>query len=94
MTHHHDLFCITVRYNEYIPKGIQVTKRTRICIKKHQRGDNSKSFNVRALNFASDTLSGPELSNLQVTHCQDLFYIAVKYHQNIPNGIQVTELMD
>ena len=43
--------------------------------KKHQRGDNSKS--------------NKELSFLYATHRHDLFYITVKYHQNIPNGIQV-----
>ena len=32
-----------------------------------------------------------ELSFLYATHRQDLFYIAVNYHQNIPNGIQVIE---
>ena len=26
-----------------------------------------------------------------MTHCHDLFYITVKHHQNIPNGIQVIE---
>ena len=32
-----------------------------------------------------------ELSLLYATHRHDLFYITVKYHQNIPNGIQVIE---
>ena len=32
-----------------------------------------------------------ELSFLYATHRHDLFYITVKYHQNIPNGIQVIE---
>ena len=41
--------------------------------KKHQRGDNSKVLKR-------------ELSFLYVTHHHDLFYIAVKYHQNILNG--------
>ena len=31
------------------------------------------------------------LSFLYATHRHDLFYITVKYHQNIPNGIQVFE---
>ena len=53
--HRHDLFYITVKYHDYIPKGIQVTERTRICIKKHQRGDNSKSIKMRALIFVHDT---------------------------------------
>ena len=32
-----------------------------------------------------------ELSFLYATHRNDLFYISVKYHQSIPNGIQVIE---
>ena len=32
-----------------------------------------------------------ELSFLYTTHCHDLFYITVKYHQNIPNSNQVIE---
>ena len=31
------------------------------------------------------------LSFLCGTHCHDLFYVSVKYHQNIPNGIRVIE---
>ena len=42
-----------------------------MCIKKHQRGDNSKY-------------------ECESSHSHDLFYITVKYHQNIPNSIQVT----
>ena len=34
VTHCHDLFYITVKYHDYIPKGIEITQRTRICIKK------------------------------------------------------------
>ena len=30
-----------------------------------------------------------ELSLLYETHCYDLFYIIVKYHQNILNGIRI-----
>ena len=26
------------------------------------------------------------VSFLYATHCHDLFYITVKYHENIPNG--------
>ena len=33
-----------------------------------------------------------ELSFLYTTHHHDLFYITVKYHQNIPKGIQVIVL--
>ena len=52
-----DLFYITVKYHDYFPKGIQVTERTRICIKKHQRGANSESMKARALIFVRDTSS-------------------------------------
>ena len=62
-THLHDLFYITVKYHNYNPKGIQVTKRTRIRIKKHKRGDNSKSNKARALIFVSDTV----LQNCEVS---------------------------
>ena len=51
VTHRHDLFYITVKYHDYIPKGIQVTEQTHIYIKKHQRGDNSESIKARALIF-------------------------------------------
>ena len=40
--------------------------------KKASKGDNSKSIKTRAI-------------ILYATHCHDLFYITVKYHQNIPN---------
>ena len=46
--------------------------------KQHQRGDNSKGIKVRAL-------------ILYATHRHNQFYITVKYHQNIPNGIRVIE---
>ena len=59
-------------------KGIQVTERTQICVKKHQRGDNSKVLKQG-------------LSFLYMAHRHDLFYITVKYHQNIPNGMHVIE---
>ena len=32
-----------------------------------------------------------ELSFLYATHRQDVFYITVKYHHNIPNDFQVIE---
>ena len=67
--------------HDYIPKGIKVTEWLRICIKKHQRGDNSKCNIARALIFVRD----------YATHRHDLFYITVKYHDYIPKGIQVTE---
>ena len=34
---------------------------------------------------------GERLSFLYVTHCHDLFYITVKYHDYISMGIQVME---
>ena len=58
-----------------ISKGIQVTEQTRIGIKRHQWGNNSKQ----------------EPSILYATRRHDLFYVTVKYHQNIPNGIQLIE---
>ena len=67
VTYRHDLFYITVKYHDYIRKGIQVTERTRICIKKHQREDNSKSIKGRALIFIRDTLSWPVLYNCEVS---------------------------
>ena len=66
-THRHDLFYITVKYHDYIPKGIQVTEQTRIWIKQHQRGENSKSNTARALIFVRDTSSWPVLHNCKVS---------------------------
>ena len=77
-THCHDLFYIIVKYHDYILKDIQDTERTRICI---------KSIKVEI----TQKVIKQELSFLYATHCHDLFYITVKYHQNIPNGIQVIE---
>ena len=31
------------------------------------------------------------VSLLNATHCQDLFYVTVKYHDNKPKGIHVME---
>ena len=73
-THSHDLFYITVKYHDYIPKGIQVMERTQNMHKKASK--------------AQKVLRG-KLSFLHGTHHHDLFYITVKYHQNIPNGFQV-----
>ena len=78
-TYRHDLFFITVKYHDYIPKGIQVTERTRTCIKKHRRGDNQK------------VLQG-ELSFLYMKHRHDLFYITVKYHQQFSSYKADTEM--
>ena len=74
------LFYITVMYDDYILKGIQVKERTRICIKSI-KGEIVQRVLKRELSFF-----------LHATHRHDLFYIAVKYHHNIPNGIQIIEL--
>ena len=79
-THRHDLFYITAKYHDYIPKDIQVTERTWIRIKKHQSGDHSKNIKARALICVRDISSWPVLHIL-----------TVKYHQQISNGIQVIE---
>ena len=71
--------CFTkLKYYDYIPKGIQLTERTQICIK-NIKGEITQKVIKRELSF------------LHVTHCHDLFYITVKYHQNIPKGIQLIE---
>ena len=77
-THCHDLFNIIVKYHDYILKDIQDTERIRICIKSIKEEITQKVIKQ-------------ELSVLYATHHHDLFYITVKYHQNIPNGIQVIE---
>ena len=46
--------------------------------KKHQRGDTHKVLKR-------------ELLFLYATHRHGVFYITLKYHQNIPKGIQVIE---
>ena len=76
-THRHDLFNITVKYHDYISKGIQVTERTRVCIKKSIKGEITQKVLKRGLSF------------LYATHRHDLFYMTVKCHKNIPNNIQV-----
>ena len=67
ITHCRGLFYITLKYHDYIPKGIQVTEQTQICIKKHQRGDNWKRIKARALIFVCDTLSWPVLHNYEIS---------------------------
>ena len=67
MTLRHDLLYITVKYHDYIQKGIQVKEQTQICIKKHHRGDNSKSNKGRALFFVHNTSSWPVLHNCEVS---------------------------
>ena len=77
-THRHDLFFITVKNQDNVQKGIQVTGRTRKCLKS-MKGEITQKVLKRELSF------------LYATHCQDLFYITVKYHQNITTGFQVIE---
>ena len=45
---------------------------------KQSRGNNSESMKLK-------------LPFLYVIYCHDLFYITVKYHNNIPKGIHVME---
>ena len=78
VTHCHDLFYITVKYHDYIPNSFQVMERTQKCIWNHQGEITQKVWKW-------------ELSFLYVTHCHDLFYITVKYHDYIPNSFQVME---
>ena len=70
--------CSTLKYHHYIPKGIQVTERTRVRIKSI-KGEITQNVLKEKLSF------------LYETHRHDLFYIPVKYHQNILNGIQIIE---
>ena len=78
-THCHDLFYITVKYHDYIPQGIQVTEHGHEITQKSIKGAITQEVIKRELSF------------LYATHRHDLFYITVKYHQNIPNGIHVIE---
>ena len=74
--HCHDMFYITVKYHDYIPKGIHVTEWTRICIKS-MKGEIAQKALKRGLSF------------LYVTHRHDLFYITVMYYQNMATSYQV-----
>ena len=77
-TYRQDLFYITVKYHENLPKNFQVIEQTRNCIWNNQGEITQKVWKW-------------ELSFLYVTHSHDLFYITVEYHDNISNGIQVIE---
>ena len=77
-THRHELFYITVKYHGYIPNSFQVKEQTQNCIGNHQ-GEITQKVWKRELSF------------LYATHHHDLFYIAVKYHDYIPKGIQVIQ---
>ena len=56
-----------MKYHDYIPKGIQVTERTRICIKKHQKGDNPKSMKANSLIFKRHRSTLPVLHNIEIS---------------------------
>ena len=71
-------FYISTKYHQNIPKGIWVTERTRNPFQTKQKEITPK---VRK----------PELSFLYKTRRLVLFYISIKYHQNIRKGIQVTK---
>ena len=100
-THHHDLFYITVKYHQNIPKGFQVIERTWKCLRTDVRTDGrTPGSSLYPPNlFCTKSIKGEttqkvlkgKLSFLYATHHHDLFYITVKYHQNIPNGFQVIE---
>ena len=60
--------CMTaVLHNCEVSWLYQVTERTQIRIKKHQRVDNSKSIKSETLIFVRDTLSWPVLHNSEVS---------------------------
>ena len=69
---------ITVKYHDYIPKGIQVTGR---IAKKLSKKDN----------LASITATVVILDTRHIVTMYDLLVMIVKYYDNIPKGIQVME---
>ena len=73
-THPLILFYISTKYNQNIQRVLELQSGHEINFKTKQRGITPK---VRK----------PELSLLYVKHCLILFYIATKYHKNIPKGI-------
>ena len=79
-THRHGLFYITIKCHDNKANGIQVTEQTQNGICNNQGGITQKVWKQ-------------ELSSLSGIHCHDLLYITVKYHDYIPKGIQVTELL-
>ena len=66
-THCHDLFFITVKYHDYILKGIQVYGADTKLHLKPSRGNNSESTKARVAILARDTLSCPVLHNCEVS---------------------------
>ena len=74
LTSHLVLFYISTKYHKYIPKGIRVTGRTRNLVQIKQRKITPK---VRKA----------EMSFMYAICHLILFYVATKYHKNIPKGI-------
>ena len=66
-THRHDLLYISVKYHENIPKGIQVTERTRICQKFTKGEITQKLQKARVTILARDTSPWPVLHNCEVS---------------------------
>ena len=66
-TYRHDLFYITVRYHDYIPKGIQVTEGTWICIIKSIKGEISHKYYRDSSHSVCDTSPWPVLHNCEIS---------------------------
>ena len=66
-THRQDLFYITIKYHDNIPKSFKVIMGKWNCIWNNQGEITRKVWKW-------------ELPFLYTTHCQYLFYISVKYH--------------
>ena len=81
--HCHDRFYITVKYHDYISKGIQVMKRTRNCIKKHQRGNNSESTKGKVVILVRDTSSRPVLHKYEVSWLYSKGYLSYRAGTNM-----------
>ena len=80
-----------MKYHDYIPKGIQVTKRIRVFIKKHQRGDNSKSIKVRDVIFVRDTLLWPVLRYCEVSTKYSERYLSYRADTKMLTDGQTTD---
>ena len=78
VTHRQHPFYITMNYYDNIPKDFQIMERTWNCTWHNQREITQKEWKW-------------ELSFLYVIHPHDLYYITVKHHDDIPNGIEVME---
>ena len=58
-------------------------RRTRMCIKKHQRGDNSKSMKARALIFVRDRSSWPFQHNWSIIKILQTVFKLLSGHENV-----------